>query len=215
MVRSSTVRSACLHCSCSRSRSWISSSRLRSLSISFPDTWTRQNQNLKQQQQLNACFMSAAAAAAYLSLQLADQQLQLLDLLVLLQQRLLQLLHPHLGVFTQLQVEVHFCWVLGGRLQSLAELETEAAVSAASHSPGTSRLNVSAPPPPAWGWCCWAQTSSCLGSLCPPPSPPAASLPATASRPETGRVGSASPGCPERQTEAQNQEVEPGSRIRK
>lgn len=40
MVRSSTVLSACLHCSWSLSLSWISSSSERSLSNSLPETYT-------------------------------------------------------------------------------------------------------------------------------------------------------------------------------
>lgn len=40
IVRSSTILSACLHCSCILSLSWISSSSVCSLSISLPETWT-------------------------------------------------------------------------------------------------------------------------------------------------------------------------------
>lgn len=61
---------------------------------------------------------------AYLSLQSADEDLLSLQLLLLLQQRLLQLLHPQLAVLTQLLLQAQLSSSLRGRLQGLPQLQT-------------------------------------------------------------------------------------------
>lgn len=60
----------------------------------------------------------------YLLLQSADESLQFQQLLVFLQQRLLQLLHPQLSIFTQLLMQVQLCCSLSRCLQSLCQLQT-------------------------------------------------------------------------------------------
>ena len=60
-----------------------------------------------------------------LSLQPADDQLDPLQLLALLQQALLQLLHPQLGVGPQLLLQAQLCRGLGGHLHSVPELGGE------------------------------------------------------------------------------------------
>lgn len=64
------------------------------------------------------------AMEAYLSLQSADEDLLSLQLLLLLQQRLLQLLHPQLAVLAQLLLQAQLGSSLRGRLQGLPQLQT-------------------------------------------------------------------------------------------
>lgn len=61
---------------------------------------------------------------------------------------------------------------------------------------------MSVPLSPAWGWCCWGQTASCLCCLCHSPRLPAVSLPATTSQPESERAASACPDFPENKKHA-------------
>lgn len=142
MVRSSTVLSACLHCSWSLSLSWISSSSDRSLSNSLPETYTHtENTQVLRlwvlQRFLQLLFsirplclkvqlkLKRYNSLKYLSLQFGHKDLQFLHFLLLLQQGLLQLVHPHLGILTQLLLQVHICISLSGYRHGLTQLERD------------------------------------------------------------------------------------------
>lgn len=71
-----------------------------------------------------ALHQHTVAMEAYLSLQSADEDLLSLQLLLLLQQRLLQFLHPQLAVLTQLLLQAQLGSSLRGRLQGLPQLQT-------------------------------------------------------------------------------------------
>ncbi|TNN78919.1 hypothetical protein EYF80_010845 [Liparis tanakae] len=141
MWRSSTDLSACLHCSWILSLSWISSSSVRSLSLSLSETCAA-----RRREEVGSGHGSRGAdtvgshvvrgwvvvgvVGAHLSLQSADDDLQPLPLLLLLQQRLLQLLHPQLAVGPQLLLQAQLHRGLRGRLQGLAQLEAHRGVLA-------------------------------------------------------------------------------------
>lgn len=140
MVRSSTVLSACLHCSWSLSLSWISSSSERSLSNSLPETYTHIQKTHRSwgcgySKGFHSCYSLlghyvskyswSSNATTYLSLQFGHEGLQFLHFLFLLQQGLLQLVQPHLGILTQLLLQVHLCVSLSGCCHGLTQLEMD------------------------------------------------------------------------------------------